>query len=229
MIFSKYNNITYTIDKGFTKSVDISIQDGQVAINAPWFVSKRKIKKIISEKKLLILQKLKEYEELDLDTNYKEKTLKVFSEYYDLKISYKLIKLPELYLENKNIIINLPIKFKKIDNTKIINLIIEKFYTKLAENEVEKIMEKMRINLGIAPEDYVIRKMGKSLGKYEETSRNIIINPEIVKFDKEILEYVVLHEFCHLKYKTHCKSFYKLIEKNMPNYKAIEMRIVGMF
>ena len=39
----------------------------------------------------------------------------------------------------------------------------------------------------------------------------------------------LLHEFCHLKYKTHGKNFYKLIEKYIPNYKEIEVQIKGMF
>ena len=229
MNFLKYNNnnIIYTIDKTFTKNIDISIQNGQIAVNAPWFVSKRKIEKTILEKKFWILQKLKEYEEQNV--NYEEKTIKVFGEYYNLKISYKLIKSPELYLEGKTILIELPSKLKNTNNAKIIDLIIEKFYLKMAENEIEKVMEKMRIKFGFAPEDYQIKKMDRILGKYEEKSRNIIINPEIIKFDKEVLEYVVLHEFCHLKYKTHCKSFYKLIEKDMKNYKSIENRINGIY
>ena len=229
MNFLKYNNdnIIYTIDKTFTKNIDISIQNGQIAVNAPWFVSKRKIEKIILEKKFWILQKLKEYEEQNV--NYKKKTIRVFGEYYNLKTSYKLIKSPELYLEGKTIIIDLPLKLKNVDNTKIINLVIEKFYLKMAESEIEKIMEKMRIKFGFAPEDYQIKKMNKILGKYNEETKNIIINPEIIKFNKEILEYVVLHEFCHIKYKTHCKSFYKLIEKDMKNYKSIENRINGMY
>ena len=67
MGFLKKNNdfITYTIDKSFTKNLAISIQNGQVAVSAPWYVSKRKIEEIISDKKSWIIQKLKEYEQLN--------------------------------------------------------------------------------------------------------------------------------------------------------------------
>ena len=151
--------------------------------------------------------------------------VKVFGEDYYLKISYKLINNPELNIDNRLILINLPFKYRKIDNTKIINLILDKFYTRLAENEIENIMEKTRINLRFAPNDYMLLKMEKMLGRVIEEKRIILINPEIVKYNRDILEYVVLHEFCHLKYKTHGKNFYKIIEKYMPNYKEIEAKI----
>ena len=33
------------------------------------------------------------------------------------------------------------------------------------------------------------------------------------------VEVVVLHQYCHLKYKTHCKAFYDLLKKYEPDYK----------
>jgi len=219
--------ISYTIDKGFTSNLAISVQNGQVAVSAPWYFSKKQIDNIILDKKTWILQKIKEYNETNQikKANLEEKTVKVFGEDYFLNITYKLINNPELNFSDKVIKIVLPVKYRNIDNTRIINLVLNKFYDKLAEKEIEKTMEKTRINLGIAPDDYKIQKISFGLGKFVEESKNIIINPEIVKYNRDILEYVILHEFCHLKYKTHAKSFYKIIEKYIPNYKEIEEQI----
>lgn len=156
-------------------------------------------------------------------------SVKVFGKDYYLKVSYKLINNPELTIDNRLILIDLPFKYRNINTEKVIDMILDKFYRRLAENEIENIMEKTRINLKFAPNDYKLTKMGKTLGTILEDKRVILINPDIVKYNKNILEYVVLHEFCHLKYKTHGKNFYKLIEKNIPNYKEIEVQIKGMF
>ena len=231
-LFNKTNQvISYTIDKNFSGNLAISIVDGQVAISAPWYVSNRKINQAILDKKNWILQKLAEYEEKN---NAKRSLLEknkvmVFGEDYNLKISYKMISSPELNLGNKVVNINLPFKYRNIDNTKIVNLILEKFYNRLAEKEVEKVMEKNRVSLKMAPNDYKIQKMTNYLGRYIEDKKIIIINPDIVKYNRDILEYIILHEFCHLKYKTHGKNFYKIIENYIPNYKDIESKIKGMY
>lgn len=231
-LFSKTNQvISYTVDKNFSGNLAISIVNGQVAISAPWYVSNRKINQVILDKKNWILQKLAEYEEKNnaKKSLLEKNTIKVFGEDYHLNISYKIIGSPELDLENGLIKIILPVKYRNVDNTKIVRLILDKFYTRLAEKEVEQIMEKNRINLKLAPNDYKLQKMDGALGRFLEDKKVILINPEIVQYNKDILEYVVLHEFCHLKYKTHGKNFYKIIEKYMPNYKIVENQIKGMF
>ena len=143
---------------------------------------------------------------------------------YKVKIIYKNIKVAELDVEDKIIKISLPNKYKKANNERILDIAIDKMYEQIAKIEVERAMEKTRILLGFAPEDYEIRKMSEELGRCEENK--IMINPEIVKYDREVIDYIVLHEYCHLKYKSHCKSFIKMLEKYEPNYKKYE-RIVA--
>ena len=143
---------------------------------------------------------------------------------YKVKIIYKNIKVAELDVEDKIIKISLPNKYKKANNERILDIAIDKMYEQIAKIEVERAMEKTRILLGFAPEDYEIRKMSEELGRCEENK--ITINPEIVKYDREIIDYIVLHEYCHLKYKNHCKSFIKMLEKYEPDYKKYE-RIVA--
>lgn len=228
-LFNKTNQvISYTIDKNFSGNLAISIVNGQVAISAPWYVSTRRINQMILDKKNLILQKLAEYEEKNnaKKSLLEQRAVKVFGEDYYLKISYRLLGNPELKLEEKQIMINLPIKYRNVDNTKVVNYILDKFYYRLAEKEIEQIMEKYRVQLKIAPNDYKIQRMNNCMGRILEDKKVILINPEIVKYNKDILEYVILHEFCHLKYKTHCKKFYEIIKKYIPNYKELEKQII---
>ncbi len=138
---------------------------------------------------------------------------------YRVKIIYKNIKITELDVEGKTIKISLPNKYKKMSNTTILDLAIDKMYEQIANVEIERAMEKTRIMLGFAPEEYEIEKIG-NLGKCEDSK--ITINPEVVKYGRKVIDYVVLHQYCHLKYKTHCKAFYKLLAKYEPDYKEYE-------
>ena len=138
---------------------------------------------------------------------------------YKVKIIYKNIKITELDVEKKTIKISLPNKYKKIQNVEILDLAIEKMYEQIAKVEIERVMEKTRIMLGFAPEEYEISKI-KALGLCK--NNKITINPNIVKYNRKIIDYIVLHQYCHLKYKTHSKGFYEMLEKYQPDYKKCE-------
>lgn len=143
---------------------------------------------------------------------------------YKVKIIYKNIKCAELNVEDKIIKISLPIKYKKENKEKILDIAIDKMYEQIAKVEVERAMEKTRILLGFAPEDYEVKKLTNSLGKC--VNNKITINPEIVKYNRKIIDYVVLHQYCHLKYKSHCKGFMDMLEKYEPNFEKYETILI---
>ena len=93
-------------------------------------------------------------------------------------------------------------------------------YEQIAKVEVERAMEKTRIMLGFAPEDYEIKNMKKEIGRC--LNGKIAINPKIVMFHRDVIDFIVLHEYCHLKYKTHSKYFYRMIENYEPNFEKYE-------
>ena len=102
------------------------------------------------------------------------KAVKIFGANYELKVIYKRIKTPKLNLTEKQIEICLPTKYKKINNDLIIGMLIEKMYDAIAHKALEVIMEKVRITLKFAPEDYKIERLDKRLGKV--IANKLIIN-----------------------------------------------------
>lgn len=224
-VFERRDNvITYTVNKAINKNMYITVQNGEVVVNAPWYFTSSKIQQIVQNKKKWILNKIREYENSLSDIQ----SVNIFGKRYDIHFKYENVKTPELNIEkNYKIKIIIPNKYKKIGNGPIIEMSIKKMYEQIANNEIESIMEKTRRMLGIAPEDYNIEEMNKTLGKC--TNGKITINPELMQYKREIIEYVVAHEFCHLKYKTHGKKFYQIIKKNFPQYRNYEKAISEEF
>ena len=220
-IFGRRNNvITYTVNKAVNRNMYITVQNGEVVVNAPWYFTSNKIQQMVQDKENWILSKMQEYEENLSNIQ----SVKIFGKNYDIHVKYENIKTAELNLEKDyKIEIILPNKYKKIGNEQILKMSIEKMYEQIANNEIESIMEKTRKILGIAPEEYDIAKMDETLGKC--ANGTITINPELMQYKREVIEYVVAHEFCHLKYKTHGKRFYQIMEKHFPEYKKYEREI----
>ena len=154
------------------------------------------------------------------------KLVKIFGVNYELKLVYKRIKNPKLNLKEKEIEISLPSKYKKINNDTIIEMLLEKMYEAIANKELDNIMEKVRTTLKFAPEDYKILKLDKRLGKC--VANKLVINPEIVKYRKEIIEYVIFYEFCRLKINKGGKKMYDILKQYMPNYENYEYELIGI-
>ena len=134
---------------------------------------------------------------------------------YKVKIVYKNINITELDVKNKIIQISLPIKYKKVANPNILDLAIKKMYEQVAKVEIERAMEKYRIMLGFAPDEYEIKNI-KKLGKTNE--QKIIINPDIITFSRDVIDYVVLYQYCSMKYKKNTEQFLEMVKKYKPNY-----------
>lgn len=144
--------------------------------------------------------------------------VKILGDNFTINIIYKNIKTLTVNIEERAIKVELPNKYKKAPKEELLKALIEKIYKVVAQREIENAMEKTRVLLGFAPEDYRIEKMNNTLGRCTQ-DKTIIINPEIAKYRQEIIDYIVLHEFCHLKYKTHSKGFYELLKKYKADYK----------
>lgn len=144
---------------------------------------------------------------------------------YKVRITYKNVKITELNVENKRIEISLPNRYKKMENKEILDLAIAKMYEQIAKVEIERAMEKTRIMVGFAPEEYEIKKI-KNLGICED--KKITIHPEIVKYSRKVIDYVVLHQYCHLKHKNHTKAFFRMLEKYLPDYKKCEEILLNL-
>lgn len=224
----KYQNktIAYTVSKAKVKNFYISIQNGEVVIKAPWYATGSQIQSIVEEKRDWIMRKLEEYK--DSPRKAKEyadgEKFQILGESYYLNTYYKDINNAILNVEDGKIVIILPLRLADQDNTEQIKKMIDKMYYMIAEKEVEQAFEKIRRMVGLAPEEYRIRKV-KSVWGSCSSNKKITINQNLMMYSRKALEYVVLHETCHLKYMNHSKKFWEMVEKYMPDYKEAEKEL----
>ena len=117
--------IAYSVNKTNDKELYISVQNGEVLVQAPWYVTQNKIQEAVANKKSWIIKKLKEYQ-LKNDNEISLKPIQILGVIYNLKVSYKNINVIECNLENNIVKVNLPKKYKKIDNESMTDILIDK-------------------------------------------------------------------------------------------------------
>ena len=69
----------------------------------------------------------------------------------------------------------------------------------------------------VAKPGLTIRKMKARWGSLSKSGR-LTLNLDLIKAPKECIEYVVIHELCHLSHRHHDSDFYKLLDHCLPDW-----------
>lgn len=70
-------------------------------------------------------------------------------------------------------------------------------------------------------------KIGDSKGKWGSCNSKgtIVINFRVIMLPPAIIDYVLVHELCHLKEMNHSKNFWKIVEEIYPTYEKAKKAI----
>tara|TARA_R110002096_G_scaffold135954_1_gene288218 strand:- start:421 stop:1125 length:705 start_codon:yes stop_codon:yes gene_type:complete len=80
----------------------------------------------------------------------------------------------------------------------------------------ERCLEQVRRH-GITSEGFKLRRMAKRWGSCSRAGE-ILLNPELIKAPVDCIDYVILHELCHLKEFEHSPAFYRLQDRVCPDW-----------
>lgn len=76
----------------------------------------------------------------------------------------------------------------------------------------------------VAPSSIVLRDMPTRWGSCTPKGK-IILNPELIKAPKGCIEYVIIHELCHLIHHDHTQKFLDLQTKEMKDWEKWKMKL----
>lgn len=98
---------------------------------------------------------------------------------------------------------------------------LKKFYKKVSKQYIDPIFDEWCFKTKLNPNNISYRYAQKRWGSCSYIN-NISINYMLLQFPIRTIEYVVLHELCHIEEKNHSKRFYNLVSLYMEDYKMQE-------
>ena len=206
-----------------TKNTYIQIKDGEVIIKTSPRSSIKYIEGIVNGKTDWINKKLEEQSTKQSITYKNGSTVRVLGKPYTLKIMYVDSKRNALNMDNQYLYCDLS-RDCKVNEQENVKKLIDKLYKYIAKEEVQSAMEDLKVRTGLAPLECTIKNLKATWGICSSKEK-ISINQNLMAYSRHAIEYVCLHEICHLKHMNHSKQFWNMVEYYMPDYKEAKKEL----
>lgn len=218
--------INYNIVYSDRKTLGITVTpDKQVLIRSPFNASRKKINSIIQKRLNWISNKLSYFESLP-PVSPQKRYISGESHYFlGKQYRLKVIKLPWEIVKLKGAYIQVYTMYG--NNERIVKILLDNWYSEKAKTRFDVILNSWLPKFHkhrITKPNIIIKKLKKRWGSCT-VKGNIILNSDLIKTPIPCINYVIVHEVCHLVYRNHDKDYYKLLSTILPEWKDIKQKI----
>jgi predicted metal-dependent hydrolase len=226
--------ITYTVTyQKNRKSVQLKLKStDHIAITAPTQFPKEGIEKILLDKSKWIIKQIDRL--TSIATNPINKSISPGAAILYLGQPHTLIFItknncePAVHLEENKIVLHLPLLAPN-DISATSQLLLSQWYFDRALKTLSAKTAFWASTIKVNPKRITIKDQKTRWGSCSSRG-NINYNWRIIMAPKEVIDYLIVHELCHLRIPNHSESFWQEVEKYSPNFKQYRawLRINGM-
>ncbi|WP_352418880.1 SprT family zinc-dependent metalloprotease [Proteiniborus sp.] len=211
--------IEFTVEYRKRKTLEIRIEPpDNISVIAPKRASEKDILRMVETKANWIVKKLSELKEIEKLKKNKEyvngESFMYLGRYYSLEIIIdETVSKPITKLYQG--------KFYITTNTRDQDNLKESMKKWYYDKSLEKILERVehfQSYFSVKPNSIKVKEQKKRWGSCT-SRRDILINWRISMAPADVLDYLVVHEMCHMVQMNHSSDFWKLVERIMPDYK----------
>jgi predicted metal-dependent hydrolase len=197
------------------KTADVRVEEGTVSVVVPMELAQDRICKILTDKNQWIKHKMILHREA-MPVSAKEyvsgESFSYLGRNYRLKVNrwhFKPVKLVQ-----GRLVVTVP---QGTDQPYMVRNALVRWYKSHAESKLQEKVARYAEVVGVEPLGMGIKTFKSRWGSCSVKGK-IDFNWKIIMAPNRIVDYVVVHELCHLKHHDHSPQFWKLVERVVPDY-----------
>lgn len=223
--------ISYTLTFAPRKGVGITIRpDMSVAVRAPQSMSRQQVAQIIRRRSGWILRHLQKFAERSTQPPPVAKSQGESYAFLGKQIPLKILSAATLKPAKEQVTLEnhtLHVWAKEPTNKKRVGALLEKWIREQAKlffcSRMATLYAQFKGQIVNFP-DLAIRRMKACWGSCSSKGA-ITLNLKLIHLDPALIDYVVMHELCHLIEHNHSKHFYALLTRMMPDWEQRRERL----
>lgn len=103
--------------------------------------------------------------------------------------------------------------------------LLKEFYRNELKRLLEEIIPRLLASVGENNITWEVKQMKTQWGSCVAKKRHLILNLELSRVPQECIEYVVMHELCHLRVPNHNKMFEALMSQRLPKWRSLRQQL----
>ncbi len=193
------------------KNLIITVKDADtLEVRAPKNLSKEAIEGFVRDKKRWIEKKAGE----------KEKLKNEFGDIYAYRqflLFGKRFRIVKSNVTEATILEDMFIVPQKVTEISQLKEAMKKFVLEKAKNNLPAIMSQIGSKIGICPAGVRVKSLKSKWGSCD-SNKMITFNSRLIQLEPKLIEYVVIHELCHVVELNHSEKFWKTLEQFIPDW-----------
>lgn len=218
-------NIAYSVEFRDRKTMAIEVHpDGSVQVIAPLQTLPEVIQAKVEKRASWIAKQLRFFKG-NTSTKYMQEWVSGESIYY-LGRQYRL-KIsegnPSVKLSGKYLLVQVRDKSNKAKIESLVNTWYLE-HAKLKFKERIELLQRILDKESLTLNELKIRKIGKRWGSCTSKG-NIVLNIDLIRVPVHCIDYVLIHEICHLKHHHHGPEFWGMLLKYCPDWVKLKEKL----
>lgn len=200
------------------KTLSIEVEAPNIiTVKAPEGSTEDKILEIVKTKSKWIVQKLFEIKEME----YRKRTRQYINgeSFIYMGRNYSLqivlddkVKLPETKLIRGKFYV-----YSYSKNEEIVKRALENWYKDKTKEKVQERVDYYQQYFDIKPTKITVKEQQKRWGSCT-SKQELLFNWKCIMAPSPVLDYIVVHEMCHLVHMNHSKEFWEQLKRVLPDY-----------
>jgi predicted metal-dependent hydrolase len=207
------------------KTSEVIVDKDEITIRAPFDKSIPEIEKVLDDKIRWIIKKQKEYEhapqEILKPTFLPHSTLAYLGKNYNVKIISDNKKRNSIEIVDDDLLVFLE-NFEINMNIDILKNKVRYLYNKWLSQQAKALfitkIKKYSKMVGVYPPQKIILKNLKNRWGSVTKKDTLNLNRNLMKAPNDIIDYIIIHELCHLKIQGHSHHFWSFLKQFVPDY-----------
>ena len=148
---------------------------------------------------------------------YKGEEFEIVREYQD-----KYIVSVRVDIKARKLLVILPKDIQEVEVKEYVDNAIKQLFKNHTEALILERLPYWSKKTNLKYNDVKVRDATTRYGSCMPAKRNLYFSSRLIMLPENIVDAIIVHELCHLKFKNHNKDFYNLVEQYIPNYKEID-------